>query len=101
MLACVAVCAVFPVLHEYCDSGNYIGCSLNWLWGGMLTLTFPLGLIHHALACGNAFPCGGEYNLYHAFLYWLGMLAVGYVQWFLILPRLFRGKEVTRLSIGR
>ena len=30
----------------------------------------------------------------------VGMLAVGYVQWFLILPHLFRDKEVTRLSIG-
>jgi len=67
----------------------------------MTILAFPSGLLFHVTACGNVFPCGGEFDLYHAFLYWFGMSVVGYCQWFWLVPRIFRNKEVVRLSIGR
>ena len=100
-LSCVLVYVLFPVVHDYCDSSPDIGCSLNWLQNGMALLSFPSGLAFGAVACGRAFPCGGEYDLYHAFLYWLGMFVTGYFQWFWLVPRMFKDKEVIRLSIER
>ncbi len=100
VFACVMILAVFPLVHTHFDQGHDITSSQEWLYGGISLLAFPGGLLFGIAACESLLVCGGRYNLADAFGYWLIVTLAGYAQWFWIVPRLFKEKEITSLGIA-
>ena len=85
--------AILPVRHDSLFDPNALSF---WLEVLMFLLAFPLGDLFAFLFYGG----GG--GIFERFVFWSLALAVGYVQWFHILPALLRRKKsrVTTLNLA-
>ena len=83
-LTTVVTYAIVPVRH---DSLFDLNAFSFWLEAVMFLLAFPLGDLFGLLFYG------GEGSIGERFVSWTLALAIGYVQWFHILPALLKRKK--------
>ena len=66
----------------------------------MVMLSFPAGIIALGVASFFLWPLLSVDQLYEYSMFWLAMAGAGYLQWFVILPRLFAKRKFTTLNLG-
>ena len=93
--------AVFLLCFDSCLT-NETNCfhAGDYMLVCMIFLTFPCGLLY-PLVLSMIFNSINVYDPVAYFLLWLGAFVVGYLQWFVLLPRLFHGDEITTLGIAQ
>ena len=65
----------------------------------MVVLSFPAGIIGLGVASFFLWPFVSVDQLYDYSIFWLAMAGAGYLQWFVILPRLFVKSKITTLNL--
>jgi hypothetical protein len=95
-LLCLTALVVYSILPVRGDSLTDIDAISFWLEALMFLLAFPLGDLLASLFYA------GDGSIAARFTFWAIALAVGYVQWFSILPALLRRKRarVTTLNLA-
>jgi hypothetical protein len=66
----------------------------------MVVLSFPAGIIGLGITSFFLWPLLSVDQLYEYTIFWLAMAGAGYLQWFVILPRLFAKRKFTTLNLG-
>jgi hypothetical protein len=66
----------------------------------MVVLSFPAGILGLGVASFFLWPLLSVDQLYDYSIFWLAMAGAGYLQWFVILPRLFAKRKFTTLNLG-
>lgn len=93
--------AIFLLCFDSCliNENNCFRAG-DYMLGCMILITFPCGLLY-PLVLSMFFNSISVYDPFAYFLLWLGAFAVGYLQWFVLLPRLFSRNEITTLGIAQ
>jgi hypothetical protein len=66
----------------------------------MVVLSFPASILGLGVASFFLWPLASVDQLYDYGIFWLAMAGAGYLQWFVLLPRLFAKPIITTLSLG-
>ena len=98
------VTTVFVVLvmsFNFCAATDH-ACfaAVDRMFLMLVVLSFPAGIIGLGVASFFLWPLLSVDQLYDYSIFWLAMAAAGYLQWFVILPRLFAKPILTTLNLG-
>jgi hypothetical protein len=103
--AWLATSACIFVLHRILENSSP-GCYADaaplrmWLGVAMIALSFPFGGLALLALHAALFWCDDCRNV--EFLFdWSTLLFAGYIQWFWVLPEIFRNRELTLLDLKR
>ncbi|HEX5703344.1 MAG TPA: hypothetical protein VFX97_09125 [Pyrinomonadaceae bacterium] len=97
------VTAVFVVLamsFNFCAATDH-ACfeAVDRMFLMMMVLSFPAGIIGLGVASFFLWPLLSVDQLYDNSIFWLAMAGAGYLQWFVILPRVFTKRKFTTLNL--
>lgn len=66
----------------------------------MTALSFPAGILGLGVAAFFLWPLASVDQLNDYGILWLAMAGAGYLQWFVIIPRMFAKPKITTLNLG-
>lgn len=95
-ISTLLVYCITPVSRETMFDFNHIS---TWLQAMLILLSFPSGALFVLLAHGLTDGCR-ECSIIHHFQIWLCALALGYLQWFHLVPALLRRKNPAPVSLN-
>jgi hypothetical protein len=92
---------VLAMSFNFCAASDHT-CSdaLDRMFVMMVLLSFPAGIIGLGVVSSFLWPLVSVDQLDDYSIFWLTMAGAGYLQWFVILPRLFAKPQFTILNLG-
>ena len=92
---------VLAMSFNFCAATDY-ACfeAVDRMFFMMAVLSFPAGIIGLGVAAFFVWPLLSVDQLYDNSIFWLAMAGAGYLQWFVVLPRLFAKRKFTTLNLG-